>query len=164
MNDTFRPRSNFVWAGVSFVLLALFMANSVLVLGFSSQTFVEVIVSCLLGSISYLFWIRPKMMLNTEGVLVVNPITTTLIPYSDILSMETKWALTIVHKKGKTRVWVAPASGKRRWIADETFGMFGRGILTAENKSKESTVMSESLDSLSGQAAYLIREKLKRLH
>lgn len=164
MNDSFRPKSNFVWAGVSFALLVLFVANGFLVVGFNAQTIVELLISCVLGSISYLFWIKPKMMLNTDGVVVVNPITTTLIPYGDILSLETKWTLTIIHKRGKTRVWVAPASGKRRWIANETFGMFGRGILTADNKNKESTVMSESLDSLSGQAAYLIREKMKRLH
>jgi hypothetical protein len=164
VTETFRPRSNYVWAGAAFILILLFAANSFVVSSSTPQTLLELMFCGILGITAYLIWVRPKLVLGKDGVQVVNPIKTELISYSDILELETKWALTIVHPRGKTSVWVAPASGKRRWIADKTFGFYGSGVPMSESKSNDSQAMSASLNSLSGQAAYLIRERIKRLH
>lgn len=164
VTETFRPRSNFAWAGAALILIFLFAANSVIVPTSTPQTLLDLLLSGLLAIIAYLIWIRPKLVLGPDGLQVVNPIRSELISYSDILELETKWALTIVHARGRTRVWVAPASGKRRWIADKTFGFYGSGVPMSESRSNDSEAMSASLNSLSGQAAYLIRERIKRLH
>lgn len=164
MDETFRPRSNFVWAGVSLVLIILFAANSFLVITNPIQTTLEFIVCFILGVLVYVIWIRPKLVLKANEIQVVNPLRTELILYTDVLSLETKWALTIIHNRGKTRVWVAPASGKRRWIAATTFGWYGVNVPLSEAKEYGSESMSASLDSFSGQAAYLIRERIKRIH
>ncbi|MFM1784385.1 MAG: hypothetical protein RLZZ579_662 [Actinomycetota bacterium] len=164
MNETFRPRSNFVWAGVALLLLVLFAVNSVVVLNDILQTVFELIFCGILGIAAYVVWIRPKLVLRDDAIEVVNPLTTQVIPYPDVLDLETKWALTIVHKGGKTTVWVAPASGKRRWIAEKSFGWYGSGVPLSESRDAGSESMSASLSSLSGQAAYRIRERMKRLH
>lgn len=164
MNEIFRPRSNIVIAGVSFVLIALFAVNSVLVTMSPVQILLELLACLIMSGIVFAIWIRPKLVLSEEIIEVVNPLRSERIPYSDVQSLDTKWALTITHKRGKTSVWVAPASGKRRWIADTTFGWYGHGIPLSEARSKDSETMSQSLNSFSGQAAYLIQERIKRLH
>lgn len=164
MDETFRPRSNFVWAGVSLVLILLFAANSYLVSTSALQMTFEIILCLILAGVAYALWIKPKLVLKEDVIQVVNPLGTEVIPYSEVLDLETKWALNIVHSRGKTRVWVAPASGKRRWIAATTFGWYGVNIPLSEAKHHGSQTMSASLDSFSGQAAYLISERIKRLH
>lgn len=153
-----------MWAGVALLLLVLFAVNSVVVLSDILQTVFELIFCGILAIAAYVVWIRPKLVLRDDAIEVVNPLTTQVIPYADVLDLETKWALTIVHKGGKTTVWVAPASGKRRWIAEKSFGWYGSGVPLSESRDAGSESMSASLSSLSGQAAYRIRERMKRLH
>jgi hypothetical protein len=102
--------------------------------------------------------------LREDVIEVVNPLRTELIAYSDVLELETKWSLAIIHSRGTTRVWVAPASGKQRWVAEKKFGWYTSGLASAESKHRGEETMSASLDSLSGQAAYMIRERMKRAH
>jgi hypothetical protein len=164
MDQTFRPRSNYVWAGGSFILILLFIVNSFWVADSFAQISFELMISAALGVIVYLIWIKPKMVLEKDVIKVVNPFRTDLIAYSDILELETKWSLSIVHRHGKSRVWVAPATGKQRWIADKKFGWYGSGFPISDAKNIGMESMSASLDSVSGQAAYLIRERIKRAH
>jgi hypothetical protein len=166
VNETFRPRSNFAWAGCAYVLIILFGANSILVGTNAFQSIFEIIFCLILGIIVYGIWIKPKMVLGVESIEVVNPLRTQSIRYTEVLELETKWALSIIHNQGRTTVWVAPASGKQRWIADKKFGWYASGVSTTESKASygEEVSMSASLDSLSGQAAHMIRERIKRSH
>jgi len=164
MYETFRPRSNFVWAGISIVLITLFAANSFLVNTSPLHIAVELLICAALIGISIAIWIKPKLVFRDHVIEVVNPLRTELIPYADVIDLETQWALTIIHTQGKTTVWVAPASGKRKWIAEQRFGMLGKNVPLSESRHNHSGSMSGSLDSFSGQAAYMIRERIKRLH
>ena len=164
MNETFRPRSNFVWAGVSFILIILFAANTFWVSENFAQTFFDLLLCFFLGVIVHLIWIKPKLVLRETEIEIVNPLRTELIAYGDILELQTKWTLAILHTRGSTKVWVAPVSGKRRWIADKKFGWYGSGLPLSESSHGEMEVVSESLNSFSGQAAYMIRERIKRIH
>ncbi len=164
MHETFRPRSNFVWAAVTYILITLFAANSIILVTSFYKIMLELIFCGILGVIAYLIWVKPKMVLKDEGIKVVNPLKTEWISYTQVLKLETKWVLTITHTGGQTRVWVAPATGKRRWIADQTFGWYGTAIPLTKSGVTDSETMSASMNSLSGQAAYMIRERIKRLH
>lgn len=128
------------------------------------QTFFELIGCLALAGLTYLLWIKPKLVLRDNFIEVVNPLRTETIPYNEIVELDTKWALTIIHQRGKTRVWVAPASGKRKWIADRTFRWYGSTVPLSDARHTGAENMSASLDSLSGQAAYMIRERMKRIH
>ena len=164
MHDTFRPRSNYFWAGISFMLIILFATNSALVVTNKAQTFFEFSVCLILAGFTYLLWIKPKLVLRDDFIEVVNPLRTEFIPYAEVEELETKWALTIIHSGGKTRVWVAPASGKQKWIAEKRLNFLGRGVPFSDSASVGTESVSASLDSHSGQAAYLIRERIRRLH
>jgi hypothetical protein len=164
MNETFRPRSNFAWAGTSYVLIALFAANSLWVVDDNVQIMRDLVLCAILSVSVYIFWIKPKLLLRVDAVEVVNPFRTELISYSDILELETKWSLAIIHTRGTSRVWVAPASGKQRWVAEKKFGWLGGGVPLSDSRSAGTESMSASLDSISGQAAYMIRERIKRSH
>jgi hypothetical protein len=164
MEETFRPRSNFAWAVVSYLLLGLFALNSIFVGSDAGQSMIELGVCAIFTVVAHLIWVRPKLVVTDTAVRVVNPITSITIPFGEIKDMETKWALTIVHAQGRTTAWVAPAGGKRRWIADQTFRWYGSGVPLTESRGVETDSMSASLDSYSGQAAYLIRERMKRSH
>lgn len=164
MSETFRPKSNFVWAGTALFLILLFATNSIMVNTNTTQIIFEFLICTILALIAFLIWIRPKLVLRENGIEVVNPLKREVIAYQDVLELETKWALTIIHPKGKTRVWVAPANGKRKWIATQRFGWYGSTVPLSDMGDGQSQSMSESLDSSSGLAAYMIREKMKRLH
>jgi Bacterial PH domain len=164
MNETFRPRSNFAWAATSYLLIALFAVNSVWVVDSNIQIMRDLAFCAILILLVYLFWIKPKLVLKADYIEVVNPLRTDLISYSDILDLETKWSLAIVHTRGKTKVWVAPATGKQRWVADKKFSWISGNVLSSDSKAAEMESMSASLDSVSGQAAYIIRERMKRSH
>ncbi len=164
MNETFRPRGNFAWAICSFGLIALFATNSFWVGTSKSQIVIENLLCIFLSTIVYLIWIKPKLVLQSDLIEVVNPLRTELIAYSDVISLETKWVLTIIHAKGKTKVWVAPASGKQRWIAEKKFGWYGSGLPMSQSRELGMESISESFNSTSGQAAHMIKERIKRAH
>jgi hypothetical protein len=164
MYETFRPRSNFAWAGFSILLICLFAVNSFAVNDSALKISFELFICAVLIAIASAVWIKPKLVFRDHALEVVNPLKTQLIAYKDVLELETQWALRIIHTGGTTTVWVAPASGKRRWIAEQRFGMLGRNVPLSESRHNQSETMSGSLDSFSGQAAYMIRERIKRLH
>lgn len=164
MNETFRPRSNFAWAATTYVLIALFAVNTIWVVEDNLQIIRDLVFCVILSALVYFFWLKPKLVLRADVIEVVNPFRTELIAYNDVLELETKWSLTIIHTGGKSKVWVAPASGKQRWVAEKKFGWIGGHSTTSGSKSEGMESMSASLDSLSGQAAYMIRERMKRSH
>jgi hypothetical protein len=164
MYETFRPRSNLVWAVISILLFCLFAANSFVVNSNSLQIAFELLICLVLVGVCWAIWIKPKLIFRDEAIEVINPLNTELIPYDDVIELQTQWALRIIHTRGKTTVWVAPASGKRKWIAEKRFGMYSSNIPLSESRHNTSESMSGSLDSFSGQAAYMIRERIKRRH
>jgi hypothetical protein len=146
------------------MLITLFGINSFWVSDSTIQIFFELGLCFILVAAVYIIWIRPNLILREDVIEVVNPLSTTKIPYSEVLDLDTKWSLAIIHSGGKTRVWVAPATGKQRWIAEKKFGWYGGGLPLSQSKSTGMESMSASLDSISGQAAFLIRERIKRNH
>ena len=164
MSETFRPKSNFAWAITSFILIALFAVNSLWVVEDNLEIIRDLIVCAILSFLVYCFWIKPKLVLRADAIEVVNPFRTELIAYSDVIDLETKWSLAIIHTRGTCKVWVAPASGKQRWVAEKKFGWIGGSLPTNGSNGDAMESISASLDSMSGQEAYMIRERIKRSH
>lgn len=57
-----------------------------------------------------LFWF-PKVMLDSDGVTLVNPLQTLKISWHSIIFVEAKYAATILTPHGKYTAWAAPAPG-----------------------------------------------------
>jgi hypothetical protein len=157
----FRPKSNFFWGILALALDALFVLQSAL---YPGATWLDFTIGAIVAAAASLCWIRPKLILRETDLVVVNPIRKVAIQYVDILELNTKWSLQIIHRNGKVRVWVAPASGKRRWISESTSRWLSDRLPTSSGRTTEVTSMSNSYLSDSGAAAILIQNKIDQLH
>jgi hypothetical protein len=160
----FRPKGNFAWAIVALVLDGLFMAQVVLFPAENAVNWLEFTLAAVIAVAAILMWVRPKLVLNEDHLVVVNPLSQVTIAYKDIDELETKWSLRINHGGKQTPVWVAPANGKQRWISESARIWKFNNIPTSERVTDEYTTVSDSLGSDSGIAAALIRERLRDLH
>jgi hypothetical protein len=160
----YRPKGNLAWGGVALTLIALFLTQAIFYPTESGDLFIDVAAAALIGSAATLLWIRPKLVLREKDLVVVNPFKSVVIDYSDITELETKWALLIHHGSSKTRVWVAPANGKQRWVRESTLRWGFERLPTSSTNENAVTSISQSLSSDSGVAAHLIRDRLKDVH
>lgn len=163
-NQVFRPKGNLGWAGVAAVLNTLFLVQALAYPSEGSILLLDITAASCIALAVYIFWVRPKLILKETSLVVVNPIRRTEINYADITSLETKWALLINHSDTKTRVWVAPANGRQRWVSDNVQRWTVGKYLQKEKTDSEFTTSSQSVASDSGLAYQLISERIKRLH
>jgi hypothetical protein len=160
----YRPKGNLIWGGVALFFDALFLIQSVFYPAANSNVAVDAAAAAAVGATATLLWIRPKLVLRDQDLVVVNPLKSVVISYNDIIELETKWALLIHHGSSKTRVWVAPANGKQRWARDSTLRWGFDRLPTNSANETEVTSISQSLNSDSGIAAHLIRARLEKRH
>jgi hypothetical protein len=160
----FRPRANLVWGASAIVLDALYLVQVVFYPTKDDRIALAVVLGLALALGAYAIWLRPKLVLGDDGLIVVNPLSTKAISYGDITDLETKWALLIRHSGGATRVWVAPTNGRTRWAADNLFRWGFNKIPRSDRAVGAATAASESINSDSGLAAELIRQRLKKIH
>jgi len=160
----YRPKGNLIWGTVALAFDALFLAQSIFYPTYASNLAIDVAAAAVVGAAAALLWIRPKLILRENDLVVVNPLKSSEIPYEDITELETKWALLIHHGSSRTRVWVAPASGKQRWVRENTLRWSLDRLPVSDRNETEVTSISQSLNSDSGVAAHLIRERLKNRH
>jgi hypothetical protein len=163
-HQIFRPKANLGWAAVAAIFIALFLAQAIAFPAEGSLLLVDLLAAALMSVFVYLFWIRPKLILKETSLTVINPLRTVEISYVDIEVLETKWALLLHHAGRKTRVWVAPANGRRRWVADSVQRWSVGKFLQQDNTATEMTSISQSVNSDSGLAYQLIIERINRSH
>ena len=159
----FRPKSNYAFAAAALLLDATFVAQT-LFYPAGENVALSLLTAGAIAAGTALLWLRPKLVLGETEIKVVNPLRTVSIAYRDITDLQTKWSLLIVHRSGKVRVWVAPASGRVRYAARriEDFQRDDRVASTALVGAGSEPV-SQSVQSDSGLAAALIRNRMHEL-
>ena len=162
--STFRPKSNLIWGATALLLDATFLAQVILYPSKGQNLFLDVVVAAAIAAAIVLIWIKPRLILNEDHLVVVNPLRTVRIEYARITGLDTKWALTIHQDNQSVSVWVAPVNGKHRWIADSTYRWSINKMPNSDRATGESTPASQSLGSDSGVAAELIRQRIAALH
>jgi hypothetical protein len=130
------PKGNFAWAILAIGLDILFMVQVVLYPADNTSNWIEYGIGAFIAVGALLMWVRPKLVLREDHLVVVNPISQVTIAYKDINDLETKWALRINHSGKRTRVWVAPANGKQRWVAESVSGWNSKTVDLRENDSR----------------------------
>ncbi len=50
--------------------------------------------------LAVVLWLLPCLEVNADGVLIVNSLSTTTIPYGDLLAVESRWGLKLTTKAG----------------------------------------------------------------
>jgi hypothetical protein len=163
-STVFRPKGNLIWGGIALFFDALFLTQAIFYPAPNSNVGIDAAAAAAIGAAATLLWIRPKLVLREHDLVVVNPFKSVVIRYKDITELETKWALLIHHGGSSSRVWVAPANGKQRWVRDSTMRWGYDRLPTSSTKEHEVTSISQSLNSDSGVAAHLIRERLNSRH
>ncbi|MEN9713656.1 MAG: hypothetical protein RLZZ164_320 [Actinomycetota bacterium] len=159
----FRPKGNYIWAAAALLLDVLFVVQ-VLFYPADQNLLISLGVALAAAAGAYLLWLRPKLELGDTSLRVVNPTHTTVIAYGDIVELQTKWSLLIIHSGGSTRVWVAPASGRMRWVGGRIDNVARATYnLPTVNESGDAIPVSESVSSDSGLAALLIRRRIDQL-
>ncbi len=79
---------------------------------------VATVVFCLgICLLAVALWLVPHLEVNSMGVIVANTLTTTTIPYDDLMAVETRWGLALTTRDGKAhhvRSFGASASSRGR--------------------------------------------------
>jgi hypothetical protein len=160
----FRPKGNLAWAIFAFTLNAMFLTQAIAYPSKGSVLAIDLGLGAVFATLAYVLWVRPKLILNDLSLVVVNPFKTVEIAYRDITKLETKWALLLHHSGRKTRVFVAPANGKQRWVGESVQRWTVGKALQPEKTQLEFAPVSQSTTSDSGVVYQMITERIKNLH
>lgn len=161
MNTVFRPKGNLVWAAMAFILDGFFVFQLLVFPVAAGSEILDFAIAVVVAALAYLLWVKPKLILGEKTLTVVNPLKSFTIAYDEIDEIQTKWSLQIHYRGTKVPVWVAPANGKSRWIAESTFQWRNNRVPLTENKLDSQGPISSTEKSDSGLAAALILERMK---
>ncbi len=106
------------------------------------------------ASVTWALMWRPRVVIDHDGVEVVNPFRTSLVPWGAIRRIDTKWALELTLERGRVTAWAAPAPSR-----------YGVARVTAEDirLARESSTVGgairpgDAVHSISGAAAHVTR-------
>lgn len=102
---------------------------------------------------------NPRVVVDDEGVEVVNVFHTVLVPWAALVHVDTRFALTLVTPARKVAAWAAPAPGRAGVaVARRRNQRHGRADLTPSAGPGERSA-GDLLSTESGDAAYLVRER-----
>ena len=157
---TYKPKGDYAWAAVAFALNGMSAVSSLLYSPTVGEKVLAVAAFVAIGLASYALWIRPRLLLSDDYLVVVNPLRSHKIGYEQIVELGTKWALTIELDGRTIRAWAAPASGRTTWTGQFTFTRLTENMRGSSRQANESLPVSASHFSHSGLAAKLINQRI----
>ncbi|WP_194411218.1 PH domain-containing protein [Microbacterium cremeum] len=107
-----------------------------------------------------LFW-RPSLTVAEHGITVENVLRTHFVPWPSIVSIDTRYSLTLRTAQGRVTVWAAPAPGRHRTLglAAKDFDGVGESARGGVGELRP----ADALTTPSGNLAQLIRGHWERL-
>jgi hypothetical protein len=148
-----RPTSSYIIAVASLVLAALAMVQAI---WFDQQNGVQTgsIVLFMLGLI-WAYYVYPKVEINSDHVVITNPLTKSEIGFGAVEDVDTRFALKLIGDGKAVSAWAAPAPGRHRHrsASPEDFKFLGL-------KDGESIRPGDLPSSVSGSLAYQIRKAI----
>lgn len=156
--QTFRATTNRVIAVAGWVAASLGAATTVALAATGRPTrLLDLLPLALLALLAWeLFW-RPRVVVDDEGVELVDLFRTNRIPWSTIIDVQTRWALTIVTPRRRYRASAAPAPGAR------SRPRTGRDGLHPGVGRDGGIQVSGAIGTDSGDAAAIVRDRWRRL-
>lgn len=106
---TFRPRSSKVYL----TLAALFLIGWLWSAFDQGATMVRTIPWVVaLGTACWMVWGRPQVRIDSEAIMLVNPVRTVRIGWNALIHVTTQYTLTLHTPRGKYGAWAAPGPGR----------------------------------------------------
>ncbi|MCC2030570.1 PH domain-containing protein [Microbacterium allomyrinae] len=107
-----------------------------------------------------LFW-RPSLRVQEHGITVENVLRTHFVPWPSIVSIDTRYSLTLHTAQGRVSAWAAPAPSRHRilGLAPKDFDGIGE---TARGSSGELRP-ADAISTPTGNLAQLIRGRWEQL-
>jgi len=152
--EQFRPRTSKTLAYIMWAIAVIALVSS---LASGAAGLLGIPLALAVAFAGYwLFWF-PKVMLDDDGVTLVNPVRTIAVPWAALVTVETKFALKLVTPARSYTAWAAPAPGvvgtfraKPHDAHDLPSSSYGPGGSMRPGDLKNSD---------SGAAAYLVRTR-----
>lgn len=152
--QTYRPVSGIVFAGVVFAL-AVFTVATLLFFGTVEEILGALAWGTFACSAAWLIFLRPKLEIFDEGVIVTNPSTKISIGWQAVDYIETRYALTFVVGGKKVAAWAATGPGRYH-----SRNVHRSDIVHYDIERAGMLRPSDSPRAASGEAAILCRARL----
>jgi hypothetical protein len=155
--EFFRARGTYFYSGAGYIFCAG-MAASIVVesdsLNFGQRTSIASIL--FVAALIYRFLNRPTILFTDRGVGIRNPFSTIIVDWSDVISLNTKYALTVHTKHGVFSCWsaVGPSRYQHKTIH--------RGDLGKVAEKANSIRATDSPHADSGAAFYIANDRLTK--
>lgn len=108
--DEFRPATGRLVSGGMLVLCAVGLVGVTREDGWQDGLRWAPFLALVAGLGWAMFW-HPRVVVDFEGVTMVNVVRTITVPWPAIVEVDTRWGLTLVTVSGRYRAWAAPAPG-----------------------------------------------------
>ena len=152
--EVFRPVGN-IFLGSFIDLMAVLFVIQVCLEGSAQEITSSVCVALVAVALSWLVFLRPRLVFNEATLEIVNPLQTIVVGYFDITDFNTRYNLTVKVAGRKFAVWVAPAPTRYSSRGIGKQDVRGLGIEVA------GTIRAaDSPNSASGVAAHLLRTNI----
>jgi hypothetical protein len=154
--EVFRPRSNLVYA-ISIFIFSVGITGSYLYDSSFETRISALLFNLLFCYTAFLLFIRPKVTLFDEGIIVTNPFHEFTIGWGDIDSIEARYTMYLLMGSQKIHAWAAPAPGRYHARSVHPNELKGMSIPDLHNMRP-----GESPRTHSGVATYLARTRHER--
>ncbi|MHA7292762.1 PH domain-containing protein [Arthrobacter sp. HLT1-21] len=149
----FTPRFGKWFAGLTWVLAAIGIVLSVVGDG------VEGLLSAWpLLALAYFGWLLfwyPSVVIDDDAVTLNNPLRSVSVPWTALIHVDTKFALTLVTVRGSHTAWAAPAPGV--WGTHRGKPEHVQGLPESSYGPAQSIRPGDLKNTDSGAAAFLVR-------
>lgn len=155
---TFRPRGGQIIAWVAIGICAIGLVFVTVIDGLPSLI-VWGWPLVLVGWLAWAMYVRPHVVINEGFIEIANVFRTHRVPWGDVADVDSRYALTIQTKGGRSiRAWAAPAPSARQALTtnrEEVARTPGEGDMRRP---------SDAEGTPSGDATALVRRTLDRYH
>jgi hypothetical protein len=153
----FVSRFNRVLAIVLWIVVAVLLAAG-LANGHDGRRWLGVVPAAFGVLVGWTALWNPRVVVDDDGVEVVNVFHTAIVPWAALVNVETRFALTLVTPRRRVAAWAAPAPGRAGVaLARRSEQRHGSAAVTPVSGPGERNA-GDLLTTESGDAAYIVRE------
>lgn len=156
--ETFRPRSGFVMAFSAFFAISAFTYINILDYGLMGGL-PSIGWGLVLSTIFYLIFIHPKVIFFDEGLTIVNPLTTITLGWHDVVEIDARFTMYVIHRESGTKIHAFAAQAPGRYHSRTVHPNEVKGMRVGDSGMIRA---GESPRTSSGAATAIARARLEQ--